>query len=266
MRNEVSEDKGFFAKHKRKISAGILATTFYGFFSFTALNMHITSAPIYEEFNPRRDKSHLSHIFNESVDNAIAISGQAIIDGASVPWEVYRLVTHDKYLDTRNRAFEIAGINESHPEDDANRFSFYRKLRVSVRGTNNPNQRVYVPFDNLRNFIEQNSDYRFEYLEEIIPTTGFKLRSTLLGKAFFKADSKSQGGNEDGIVDNVEWSNALNQMNYRTMEYDVTTLLSHSNPREELERLVADIRTNPNYLNTPDILPISRLELYISSN
>jgi len=95
---------------------------------------------------------------------------------------------------------------------------------------------------------------------------GFKLHSILLGKAFFKADSESQEGNEDGIVDNVEWSKALNRMGYRTMEHEVTELSGHNNPREELERLVADMRTNPDYLSVSDVIPMSRLEAYFSAN
>ena len=235
-------------------------------FSLVSFSTAVNSPPVHEEFNPRRNRTY-AYLFNEPIDNAMAIGDQAIIDMTSVPWKAMGIVTYDRYLNARKRAFELAGIDENDPEDDTRRFSFYRGLGVAVRRTGNTEQRVYIPFGSLRNFVEQNSGYRFEDWKEIMPNSGSKLHSALLGRAFFKADSKSQGGDEDGTVDNIEWSSALNQMGYRTMEYEVAKLLGNNTvPREELERLVADMRTNPDYLSAPIIIPTSKLEAYVSSN
>ena len=271
----VQEDykPGFFVRHFGKIAIGggvPVALYLISMIATTSLTQFIPIA--YEEFIPRK-RIEITYHPQQMLSNGLETSGRALISVSSYPLELSNLVTFDRYEAVRNKAYEIAGVDENNPEDDAKRFQLYRQLGFAVKKTNDVYNGIYIPFEVWRKFIEQNSNQRVAGADkwyEGIPSMA-KYYSTLLGRAFFKADSKSQGGNEDGIVDAIEWVNALKQMGYTTIDTVLAEITKQfkdpEDLRAELQRIITETRTNPNFLfdTPPKLLPRSRLENYVSS-
>jgi len=156
----------------------------------------------------------------------------------SYPYTVRGIVNWARYDVVRQKAFEIAGIDENNPEHDEKRFRFYRDIGVAVRQEDDDTHEIYICFEDLRTYIQKNSDFKikgWENWKDNIPETGRKKWAYLLGKVFYKADSSSQGGNEDGVVDNKEWNVALNDMGYNTLEDFVSKLQEDVNNSDELK-------------------------------
>jgi len=144
-------------------------------------------------------------------------------------------------------------------------------MGFAVRKTYDLTKGIYIPFKDWKNFIEKNAQYRIKGWDKwfelgLTDDQNIKSYKSLLGRSYFKADSKSESGNEDGIVDDVEWSRALNKMGYRDI-YSVVKeamkefyKLKPQDSKENLERSVRDAITN-----VPNKIPKEKLEVYISS-
>jgi len=155
----------------------------------------------------------------------------------SYPYTVRGIVNWARYDRVRQKAFEIAGIDESNLEHDEKRFRFYRDIGVAVRQEDDDTHEIYICFEDLRTYIQKNSDFKikgWENWKDNMPETGRKKWAYLLGKVFYKADSSSQGGNEDGVVDNKEWNLALNKMGHYTMDDLLSKLQEDINDSDEL--------------------------------
>ncbi|MBI2558191.1 hypothetical protein HYW20_02620 [Candidatus Woesearchaeota archaeon] len=156
---------------------------------------------------------------------------------------LYGRVTKDRYLEVRNKAFEIAGIDENNPKDNEKRFKLYRQLGFAVRKTDNNGFGIHIPYSAWKDFVERNSSEKVPMLSEI----GATKRYTDLGHFLFDADSKSNKGNENGFVNDKEWLNALRQEGYTTIEDIVKQTMRGSRmniSREGLKSLLRDTHIN----------------------
>ena len=235
-----------------------------------ALSTHyMLRVPQYEEFNPKRIERKKPIVYR--VLDATLINP---VDYTLL--KVFGNVTPAKYRAIRDKALEIAGVDEFNPADNVKRFSLYRQLGVAVRETEDAGKRIYIPIEVWVDFITKNGGFdtdKWKKLRDEYNNYSFKACPILLGKAFFNADSKSQGGNEDGRVDDSEWKNTLPQIGYMTIEDVVNDITARvrggSFSKEDLKDLMRKITASPDdsvTCNTSElVIPPKGLEAYVSS-
>ena len=207
------------------------ALVFYAAFSFITLFTTYDIKSKIEEYNPRIRQER--NIIGKKADKDFENVAQHVYDFSMFPWKRTGLATHERYLETRLKSLDLAGIDEMNSTHDANRFSLYRNLGFAVRQSDRLEQGIYIPFSAWRDYLRKNSGMDIKDLDKLTEMLGDKKNySILLGRAFFKADSKKEGGNEDGVADNFEWGQALRQMSYYTLEDIVSKVIGSvkSNP------------------------------------
>lgn len=256
---------------KKAIAAGIAATFGYAMISVIAVTSAIETPWATERqsrMQPRRADPP-SPAIERIVETIIPVS-QAIWRAADWPWEQAGIATSTQYLRARSAAFDAARIDPENPEDDPRRFSFYREIGIAVRH----GESAYVPFESWTGYLERQGkgDPLWRELEEHFSERSTKERYSLLGKAFYKADSAGSGGNEDGVVDDGEWGAMIRSMGYRTREDTVEEVArkleaaaSKGTLQEEVQGLSAAVAEDPSHLlgDVPEQIPLTVLREYI---
>jgi len=165
----------------------------------------------------------------------------------------------------RELAFKVAGIDPKKPEDDAKRFQLYRQLGFAVRQSDNEDFGITIPFSAWKKYLEQHGVSIRGQSPEFFPP------SSELGRALFKADSREQDGNENGIVEPAEWLRALHSMGYITDQIVSTIAQTTSDQlsvnKREIDRILSDLTQNPEFVGRgrdPKI-PLETLVKYINS-
>lgn len=281
------KNHGFFRRHsvgllQIALSAMIFGVAYIGFAATTG-NLILNNSEIYEHHNPtaaeqqaqsrkQDNKKYPSVVKSMSTTmEATAPWAVAITRAAEAPWKMMGYVTPDTYREARAKALQIAGIDENNSSHDKQRFEFYRQLGFAVIRTEDGRRGIYIPFIAWREYIKQNTSFRnpeWDQLKDLTSKPSEKYRGFLRGKVFFKADSKAQGGNEDGIVDDLEWNRALEAMGYTPVESIVDQIIekAKANSPELKAELGQTIRTMLKSEKVADLdtrIPITTLEAYL---
>lgn len=290
--NQVTDDKPIadgskpgFLRKKAGLIAGwlVIGGVAYSLLSFVAFATSVENNCRHEQFNPRKNeavtKKELTGLEKSVIGFLKSEAGQSlgmgVLKAAEAPWKSMGFVTSGRYNAVRDKAFEIAGIDENNPKHDTKRFMFYRQLEVAVSDTNKFSDYVYIPFEKLKNYVEKNSSYKLEGWDEwkeVIEENSYKEKVVSLGKAFYKADSKAQNGNEDGVVGIIEYKRMINQMGYRTQEDIINGLAKRLEGKKaeslkaEISDMISKAEKNPAYIhsNVPNTIPLQKLKEYLT--
>lgn len=265
---DSKQKKNFWKKHNGKIGWGIIGLFMYGLVTFVGGSTNCNMPAMREEFNPRKYVERKKDNIEKTMSFLEEHCGDVFTAVFNAPWRAMNMVTMERYIDLRKKAFEIAGIDEKNPAHDAKRFQFYRQLGIAVRDTNDVMDAAYIPFETLKAYVEKNSEYKVdEEWKDIVMDDSYKERCLVQGKAFFKADA-----DENGVADNKEWKQAMHEMGYRSQEEILESFAEklHGKTKEELktelEEMVKKSKKDSKYLtgNIPEEIPISKLKEYIS--
>jgi len=227
-----NEEQGFFKKHKYGlIQTGLITALggmMYGMFTLMIGQVIVNGSEVYEHHNPRaveaRSQSRRKDVKKDPIitlTDKVEPYMMPIVRAAEAPWRKMGYVMPEHYKAARVKAFQIAGIDENNPLHDKKRFELYGQLGFAVLRDEDGSRGIYIPFKVWKDFVERNSSFRNPEWNQLIEPeskNGGKYTGTLMGKVFHKADSKAQGGNEDGVADNLEWNRALKAMGYTTVD------------------------------------------------
>ncbi|MBL7100742.1 MAG: hypothetical protein ISS23_02185 [Nanoarchaeota archaeon] len=267
------ETPSFLKRHGGSIiRTGIVISFAYVFLSAMAYGMDSSSTTV-ENYKPKGRKTEEikknKHAQHPKLAK-LADFAERLYKASLFPWEKMGYINSEKRKAIRNKAFEIEGIDEYNPEHNKKRFAFYRKMGIAVREKND--LPVSITLKNLKELIEKKSDYRipgWDNLEKHYSEEGILY---VRGQAFFKADSKSEGGDEDGVANGTEWKKALNKMGYIIEEdaIEETALRLKGKDskelKEEIKELIKEVKKNPDYFgNVPKFVPTEKLKKYIFS-
>jgi hypothetical protein len=277
----LREEKGFFARHKEVIrrkfwAVGALASVYA---LSTMMTMLLEGTPIMSQsYDPRKmnekvetvlkqDPSALHNLLNSNTTTSI-IHGFYV--ATSWPYKHW-IATMPDYDEALDKAFALAKIDPQNPNDDQKRFQFYRELGYAVNQNNDFKDVFCIAYKDLVAYVNAHDPTDQIHLKEEFVTPA-KTWRILLGKTYFKADSRAAGGNEDGVVSSAEWNNALHKMGYATLD-DVTDEayaqlqgLDKTQFREKLEKLIQKNALNASFLKgtVPDLIPDSVLNAYLN--
>lgn len=278
-----NEEQGFLRKHRYGlIQTGLftaLGGMMYGILALTTGTSIVNQSEIYEHHNPRaveqRAQSRREGIKKDhtviTLMDKVGPYMMPIVRAAEAPWRKMGYVMPEHYKQARAKAFQIARIDENNPLHDKRRFEFYRQLGFAVLRDEEGSRGVYIPFKVWKDFIEQNSSFRNSEWDQLIEPeskSSGKYTGTLLGKVFHKADSKAQGGNEDGVADNFEWNRALKAMGYTTVDDIVDEIIERvkaNSPelKSELRQKVRSVQRSDKVADFDTRLPTRTWESYL---
>ncbi len=226
--------------------------------SFGAYTIRVNTDVQVEQYNQSATSPNLDSD-KEAADKVMGFVGDVV----SYPVKARGYMTPDRYRAVRHMAFEVAQIDDKSPADDTQRFLLYRELGAAVRMNDEPGSGIYIPSSHFRKYVKDhtgNKPEKFDKWREFTNISGTvsldESRAAVLGKAYLKADSKSQSGNENGVVDDTEWARALKQMGYNTIEYQLMQASKQSaeQSKKELEAIVAGLETG-HALTIKDVSP-----------
>ena len=277
-----NEEQGFFRKHKYGlIQTGLFTACggmMYGMLTLLMGQIVVNSSEVYEYHNPRaveqRTQNRRGNVKKDAVltlMDKVEPYMMPIVRATEAPWRKMSYVMPEHYKQARAKAFQIAGIDENNPLHDKKRFDLYRQLGFAVLRDEDGSRGIYIPFKVLKDFIEKNSSFRnpeWDQLLEPETTSGGKYTGTLMGKVFHKADSKAQGGNEDGVADNLEWNRALKAMGYTTVDdiiEDIIQKVKANSPElnAELRQTIRSVKKGDKIADFDTGLPTRTWESYL---
>ena len=285
-----NDEQGFLKRYRQAlIKTGLITILVGGFYTIATLAtgaMITQHSNVFEHFNPRaryeeqeriREKIQKNDSLRKTVDTIDRVSEYARPFGAVIkaivefPWIKNGYVTPERYTEVRTKALEIAGIDERNPLHDKRRFELYRQLGFAVSRDEYGRRGTYISFQVWKQFIERNSTFRnpeWDQLHEPETNSGGKYNGQLLGKVSYKADSRAQGGNEDGVVDRLEWNKALTAMGYTTIDDLIEQIIEKVKTnlpelRIELEDTIKNIKKGDRIADADTIPPTRKLEAYL---
>ena len=276
-------DEGFFRKYRHRLAHAAIVTSL-GSLIYAVLTAIIGNAIIDNSFVDEHYKTRIERKSDDAKEDPQTIRiptdqiepyFRPIIKAIEFPWRKMGYVMPDHYREIRARAFQIAAIDENNPSHDKRRFELYRALGFAVLREGDGSRGIYIPFKVWRDFIEANSSFRnpeWNQLAEPDSKRGSKYEGTLNGKVFYKTDSRSQGGNEDGVVDNLEWGRALKVMGYTTVDKLVDEIIERvkaNGPqlKQQLTQTIRNVKKNDRLVADFDTMPpIRTLEEYLNKN
>ncbi len=227
---------------KRKLKIGSSIALLYTMFSFLTLPLN------------RITDNHNNEIKKIQLPEIINTPATIIHDSFALPYRLSGIPTAEDHLSLRRQVFNQEGIDPTNPDDNEKRFELYRSLGYAVRDPTIIQNNIKIPFEAWNSYISNQTFTPSKLLTRKFPILSGKIifvaiPSEINGRINFKADSESQGGNENGVMELEEWDTALQKMGYITpssLAQQITNGVGMT--ANELESLLEETTNNPNYV------------------